>query len=370
MLFAVILVIGMIVSADAVIPIVLTGAAQYFVKEYMTELPGAIVKQTGQWISFMTQRWVFAAFVYWGLFSKYADICDHLPDLILMNPKLMTADSGGNYIGNPPAENLVNAFIGIAQPFYVLAIIAVAFYLLFVSGSPLGRARAKASLIRLVLSMALIVMTIPVIQLCLDISEILTGSILNMGDVDTGISVMKEAIYGLWQNYALAITFNYWNSVYLLMFSGVMFFMPFIIIGIRYFIILYFTALFPLTVLCYAFYFTRNMGGHIFRETFRWIFIQPLWALILISISTAAISMPLMNDASARMGLGLAAFIVFMIAPLMVVKVIDWLAILMIMLTAIEFPGMHGVVGMIDELQVEGPEVEEISPPPPIRPRP
>jgi hypothetical protein len=42
----------------------------------------------------------------------------------------------------------------------------------------------------------------------------------------------------------------------------------------------------------------------------------------------------------------------------------------MIILTAIEFPGMHGVVGMIDELQVEGPETEEITPPPPIRPRP
>jgi hypothetical protein len=92
--------------------------------------------------------------------------------------------------------------------------------------------------------------------------------------------------------------------------------------------------------------------------------------LILVAISAASVSMPLLNDPTARMGFGLAAFIVFTIAPLIVVKVMDWLAMLMIILTSIEFPGMHGVVGMIDELQVEGPETEEITPPPPIRPRP
>lgn len=363
-------VIGVIASTYGFLPMVALGAGvRYFAEEYVKELPKAIAKKTGEWLSFLGLRLILAFFIYWGVFSRYIDICDHLPEVILMNPKVMITDAGGNYVGNPPVESLVNAFIGIAQPFYVLAIIAVAFYLLFVSGSPLGRARAKASLIRLVLSMALIVLTIPIIQLCLDLSEMMTGSILNMGDTEMGIAIMNDAVTGLWNNYLTAITFNFWNSVYLLMFSGVMFFMPFVIVGLRYFMIIYCTALFPLTVLCYAFYFTRNMGGHIFRETFRWIFIQPLWALILIAISNAAVSMPLTTDSTARMGLGLAAFIVFIIAPLMVVKVMDWLAMLMIILTSIEFPGMHGVVGMIDELQVEGPETEEITPPPPIRPR-
>ncbi|MFZ2456967.1 MAG: hypothetical protein WAX07_10865 [Candidatus Altiarchaeia archaeon] len=364
---AAILVIGLMLNANAFGPLVFLG---YFAKEYSKALPGAISKAAGNWVSLTILRLILATFIYWGVFSRYADVCDHLPEVILMNPKVMIADADGNYYGNPPVENLVNAFIGIAQPFYVLAIVSVAFYLLFVSGSPLGRARAKASLIRLVLSMGLIILTIPIIQLCLDISEVLTGSILDMGDTTTGIAVMKEAIFGLWDNYFMAILFNYWNSVYFLMFSGVMFFTPFVIVGLRYFMVLYFTALFPLTVLCYAFYFTRNMGGHIFRETFRWIFIQPLWALILIAVSAATISMPLLKDPTARMGFGLAAFIVFIIAPLIVVKVMDWLAMLMIILTSIEFPGMHGVVGMIDELQVEGPETEEITPPPPIRPHP
>lgn len=365
-----VLVIALTLNASAIMPVV-SAVAKYFAEEYNKELVKKIPKEIGKWLSFATLRMIFAYFVYWGFFSKYADMCDHLPELILMNPKIMTADESGNYYGNPPMEDLVNAFIRITQPFYVFAIMSVAFYLLFVSGSPLGRARAKASLIRLVLSMGIIVMTIPVIQLCLDFSEILTGSILNMQDITPGIEVLKYAVYGLWQNYFTAVAFNYWNSVYLLMFSGVMFFFPFMLIALRYFMVIYFTALFPLTVLFYAFYFTRNMGGHIFRETFRWIFIQPLWAMILVAISTAAISMPLIgSDATARMGFGLAAFTVLTIAPLIVVKVMDWLAMLMIMLTAIEFPGMHGVVGMIDELQVEGPETQEITPPPPIRPRP
>jgi hypothetical protein len=368
---AVILVIGLIFSADALAPLALIAAGiRYFGQEYLKELPKAVTVETGYWLCYAFFRVALGSAMYLGVFSKYADICDHLPELILMNPKVMIAGADGNYYGDPHVEGLVNAFISIAQPFYVLAIITVAFYLLFMSGSPLGRARAKASLIRLVLSMGLIVLTIPIIQLCLDISEIITGSILNMGDTSTGIALMKDTIFGLATNYLIAIVFNYWNSVYLLMFSGVVFFLPFMLIALRYFMVLYFTVLFPLTVLCYAFYFTRNMGGHIFRETFRWIFIQPLWALILIAISAAVVSMPLMNDATARMGFGLAAFIVFAIAPLIVVKVMDWLAMLMIILTSIEFPGMHGVVGMIDELQVEGPETEEITPPPPIRPRP
>ncbi len=367
---SVILVIALIINTSAIIPAALALAAEYFTERYQAALPGAVAMEAGHWLSAATIRIIFAYFVYWGFFSKYADLCNHLPELILMNPKIMIADDRGNYYGNPPMEELVDSFIRITQPFYVFAIMLVAFYLLFVSGSPLGRARAKSSLIRLVLSMGVIVLTIPIIQLCLDFSEVLSGSILNMQDIAPGIAVLQEAVYGLWQNYFTAIVFNYWNSVYLLMFSAVMFFLPFAIIALRYFMIIYFTALFPLTVLFYAFYFTRNMGGHIFRETFRWIFIQPLWAMILVAISAAAVSMPFINtDATARMGFGLAGFIVLTIAPLIVVKVMDWLAMLMIMLTAIEFPGMHGVVGMIDELQVEGPETQEITPPPPIRPR-
>ena len=367
------LVISMIMNASAVGPLALAvwAGVKHFGEEYAKALPEAVKREIGAWATAAAIRMVLAEFIKMALFDKFKDNCDHLPELILMNPKIMIADNNGNYYGNPPMEELVNSFIRLTQPFYVLAIMLVAFYLLFVSGSPLGRARAKASLIRLVLSMGLIVLTIPIIQLCLDISEIITGSILNMQDVTPGIAILKGAIDGVWDNFKGAIEISYWNSVYLLMFSGVMFFFPFMLIALRYFMVIYFTTLFPVTVLLYAFYFTRNMGGHLFRETFRWIFIQPLYALILVAISVSAVSMPLIStDASARMGFGLAGFIVLIIAPLIVVKVMDWLAMLMIILTSIEFPGMHGVVGMIDELQVEGPETVEITPPPPIRPRP
>ena len=218
-----ILVIALIINTSAVLPAVLIpleAAKDYFILRYKQALPGAIGMEAGHWLSFATLRIIFAYFVQWGFFSKYADICDHLPELILMNPKIMIADDRGNYYGNPPMEQLVDAFIRITQPFYVLAIMLVAFYLLFVSGSPLGRARAKSSLIRLVISMGVIVLTIPIIQLCLDFSELLSGSILNMQDITPGISILKDAVWGLWQNYFTTIVFSYWNSVYLLMFSA------------------------------------------------------------------------------------------------------------------------------------------------------
>ena len=313
-------------------------------------------------------RITYAFFIQEVYFKPIEENYQHLPELILMNPQMMLESEGG-FVGNTPVENLVNFFIKMTEPFYILAILAIAFYLLFVSGSPLGRARAKSSLIKLIISMGVIMLTVPIIQLLLDVSEYLTGSVLNLADIEPGIAVLQGSLNTLWWNFFGAAIFSYWNALYILIFTGVMFGGLLLLIGVRYFLVIMFTVLFPITVFMFAFYSSRRVGAQVFKQTLAWIFIQPLMALVLVAISTAAYSMPLMDDPAVKVSFGLGAAMALLVSPLIATHVMDWMAMLMIMLTGLEFPGMHGLIGMIDELQIEGLEEEEITPPPPIRPR-
>ncbi len=328
----------------------------------------ALFSAVGKFIGDMTVRICYGLFLDWAYFGPLKNNVQHLPNLILLNPVVMTQTADGDFVGNTPIKNLCDFFQVMTWPFYILAITATAFYLLFMSGSPLGRARAKSSLIKLVISMGVIVLTIPIVQLMLDASEYLTGGILNLVDVQPGIDALIGSMDELQTLFSLTIAFSYWNAIYLVMFSIIMFCGPLILIAVRFFMVVQLIALFPLTVLLFSFYFTRRLGSQMMEATVSWIFVQPLMALILVSISAAAHSMPMLDDRVVAMSFGLAGFLALITAPLMAIKVMDWLAMLMIMLTAIEFPGMHGLIGMIDELQVEGPSTEEFTPPPPIRP--
>ena len=212
--------------------------------------------------------------------------------------------------------------------------------------------------------MAVSLLTLPLIQLFLDISEYLTGFIFGQVDVSAGLEIIKNSLWSVYQNFWNTMVFSYWNAIYLFMFTGIMFALIFILIGIRFFLVVFFTAIFPVTVFLYAFYYTRRVGEQLFKETLAWIFMQPLMALILVAISVAASAMPMPQEATAVTCFGLAGCMVLIILPLMFAHIMDWMALLMIMLTGVEFPGMHGLIGIVDELQIEGPETEEITPPP------
>jgi hypothetical protein len=349
------------------LPIAITASAQGTFDSVITKntFMGKIGEKA---LGDMVGRRLYAVAINAFFFEPLKNNVDNLPTLILMNPIMMTEEDG-DFIPNTALNNLVEAFIKITIPFYLLAIIAVAVYLLFVSGSPIGRARAKSSLIKLVISMGVIFLTIPIIQLLLDVSSSLTSEILGLTDIGVGLNVLKDGISGMEKMYMDTTTFNYWNSLYLLMFSGIMFASLFMMLALRYFLVIYFTVLFPVSIMLYAFYFTRKIGAQMFRTTLAWIFVQPVMALLLVAISIARYTMPMQNDPTVSLCFSLAAFMCLVISPLIVTKVMDWLAMLMIVLTAIEFPGLHGIIGMIDELQIEGPKTEEITPPHPIKPR-
>lgn len=315
----------------------------------------------------MSVRLIYAAEVHAYLFAPLAENTRNLPNLLRINPILLEEKEGEN-IPNTAINNLTEAFIKLTIPFYILSVSLVGLYLLFVSGSPLGRARAKSSLIKLIISMGVIFLTIPIIDLLLDISDYLTANILELIDLSPGIDSLIDAVIGIEIMFLRIIIFNYWNALYLMLFSGIIFASVFMVIAVRYFMVIYFTVLFPVSILLFAFYFTRRIGAQMFRTTLAWIFLPPVMALLLVAITVARYTVPVIDD-TVKLCFGLAGFMALVIAPLIVVKVMDWLAMLMVILTAIEFPGLHGVIGMIDELQVEGPKTEEITPPPPIKMR-
>jgi hypothetical protein len=324
---------------------------------------GAIAENA---IGGVTGRVMYAFAIKSLYFNPLRENVKNLQNLILMNPVMLTEENG-EFVPNTGLNNLVETFIKIAIPFYLIAIIAVALYLLFVSGSPIGRARAKSSLIKLVISMGVILLTIPIIQLLLDISSTLAGNILGLTDISVGISVLQGGIDRIEFLYASTTVYNYWNSLYILMFSAIMIASLFMMLALRYFLVIYFTALFPLSIMLYAFYFTRKIGAQMFRTTIAWIFVQPVMALVLVAISIARYTMPMQDQDPVILCFALAAYMCLVVSPLIVTKVMDWLAMLMVVLTAIEFPGLHGIIGMIDELQIEGPKTEEITPPHPIK---
>lgn len=346
----------MVMNGSAILPAI---KALWEMKKFIEEVFRAV--------SDIIVRLLYSYVLKLAVFDRLQDNYDHFPETLLLNPQLLD-ESGGEFTGKTTVENLVNFSIRMTQPFYMLAIVLIAFYLLFVSGSPLGRARAKSSLIKLVISMGFILLTVPIMQLFLDISECLTGNILNLVDVKQGTDALKDAISALYWQFQLTVALSFWNAMYLLLFAGIMFFSVLLLLAMRYFLIIFFTILFPLTVFFFAFYFTRRIGAQLFKQSLSWIFIQPLMAFLLVAISVAAQSMPMMDDPAVSVSFGLAGFLALLVSPLIVTNIMDWLAMLMIMLTAIEFPGLHGLIGMVDELQIEGPETEEYTPPPPIRP--
>lgn len=268
------------------------------------------------------------------------------------NPELIYAD--GN--ANPIIVNKVNFFIQLLAPFYLLAFLLLAIYLLFVSSSPIGRARAKGSLLRLILSIAFIIFTIPIVQALLDISLYFTNFIIqtNYGNMEIALSVLRSSIDGMWSRAFWTMPFAYWLGVFILLFIILMSIAFFIVIGIRYFMIIVFTLLFPIGIFLYSIHFTHRVGKSIIRQTILWIFIQPLMALILAVTGIASIPLlDLVSDTTMEIGIGLAGFFALGIVPLMMVGILNLVEMLAISFATIEAPMMDIAMMELEELEIK-----------------
>ncbi len=329
-----------------------------------------LAKALAEFATEMAQRYFIASIMTQVIYSPLMKAVDDLPKLILLNPDIMVEGEGG-FVRNPLVENMVNFMLTIIVPFYIFGIASTSFYLMFVSGSPMGRARAKSGLLKLLVSIPLALGSIEIVQFFIDISEYLTAFILSSTNLEFGLQMLKANIAFFRANLYTWVGFGWWPAMRhfsnVLMMGGPIF----VAIFMRYFSIILMTIMFPLTIFMYAFRYSQKMGSALFKLTFWWIFSQVMMAIILVGISIASLSLPTLEGVSSNTMLqglfGMGGFVALAVAPLMTMMIVTWGEFTGAAQDLFYTPWVSLAASTIG-LDVETIGKEEVSPPPPIGP--
>lgn len=207
----------------------------------------------------------------------YKIIYDELLELITMNP--------------PIKENfLLQTFMKIVIPFYILSIAGAGFYLLFYSGSPEKRARAKSMLGKMVIGLIIISVSPQLLETGLNLSQNLTHQILNTVEIDAFVDVIKEYIRDFSRTYtwigqldpSFGFIFPFLWIMYLVW--GIL-----AMIAMRYILLVLWIGLFPLTVFFYSFEMTRTLGKNMMEQTILWTVLQTFNASVVVGVVLARI---------------------------------------------------------------------------------
>ena len=219
---------------------------------------------------------------------------------------------------------LMQSYLNLLHPIFVVSIIIVSFYLIFMSGSPGGRAQAKNMFLKLLLTMVLVSLSLEIFKILLGISEALTLKItasvtdgsMDFGPMQTftffGVRVMFQMV-GIWVDIA---------------------------IGLRYMLVLIFAALFPLTIFLYFFEMpiigtmTKETGAKLWRYTIGAIFAQVFQGAML---AVTVISFASISEATGwgKLGaifVGIAGYSGIALVPFIAMGVLQWIGALVMSL--------------------------------------
>lgn len=236
--------------------------------------------------------WIVKRLIYIWLATSYGteglgELTGSISDLVMLNPPI----SG--------LHNLMKTSIEFVFVLYIPAIASTGFYILFLSSSPKGRAKAKAMLTRLIIGLIIISITPQLMELLLKTSEGLTSAIL----APTG----KEAFTGTWDTtlgttlppsglkgmHFIATFIEVELGFYTFLFFMVLVWGAFIFpLVIRFLIVSMLIIMFPLATLLYSFEFSKTLGRMMLEQTFIWIFLQAINALIVLTIIQSMLSLP------------------------------------------------------------------------------
>lgn len=260
-------------------------------------------------------RLVFLGMIWTKINIIKYEVYDNLPSYLLNDPPL----------NNPEITAITGYFIKILEPLYVTAIVLTGMYLLFFSGTPRGRSRAKTMLIKLVVGMVVVSLTMPIMQIIFSISSALTQNVLSLGPLDIGYNYKKGIDYLnhktadlVWINIAVA------GPVFILsliLVSGI-----FIMLAARFFILILLVMFFPFTVFLSLFNFTKNIGKAFLKHMLFWTFLPLGYALVLVTIAASSMSLSgIMVDLADIISLSGAVLVLFF--PFIMFKLIDWITV-------------------------------------------
>jgi hypothetical protein len=261
-----------------------------------------------------------------------------------------------------PDPNAVAGFVSaltrILVPGYILLIVINGVYFIFLSISPSERAKAKSMLQKLVLSMILVSLSLPIYKILLGISGALSDRLL------ANVSFEGTALLGFLNVYTGGMSsggsFNI-ASAGLAGFTPIaIFFIPLgmyltlvtlaaIVVALRNLIVYVMAALFPLTLFFYFFDYTHGIGKKMWQYTIMSIFTQVIQAFMLavaiIAVNSAGTTTQWV-DSYIMLLVGEGAFFMIIIAPLIMMDVMPWIgAALALVGSVLAFVPGYNVVG-------------------------
>lgn len=284
------------------------------------------------------------------------------PEGILWNPTIVGPNANSAIVG------IIKTVLVILQPILVLWIVIIGLYLLFMTGSPGGRIRAKIMFWKAIFAMILLSLSMPLFQILMDMSKALASAILEFGGVDFitgGILAFGNFLTPITGFFTSAILIpgsaletdegvkkagSLLQTVTIIFTLLLVLAVPFVIM-LRYFVLTFLAVLFPFALLFnfidVPFIPFKGIGEKLIRLTFMWTFSQVVMALTLVGVS-AAIS----NSPSLLLSVILSALGIFMVAaaPLMMTGLMKWIGAIMATIGMTLGPGVGSMmiaVGML-----------------------
>lgn len=275
------------------------------------------------------------------------------PEGILWNPAIVGPDA------NPAIVGIIKTFMIIFQPILVLWIVLIGLYLIFMTGSPAGRARAKIMFWKAIFAMILFSLSMPLFQILLDISKSLASIILNLGGVNPILGVtnlLTPILSFLTITIFVPSALTESGGIPLLITTTAIFMcllalaVPFVIL-LRYVVLTFLAVLFPFALLFnfidVPFIPLKGIGEKLIRLTFMWTFSQVVMALVLIGVSIA-----IANSPNLLLTVILSALGIFMVAaaPLMMTGLMKYIGATIAMIGMMLGPGIGSMmiaIGML-----------------------
>jgi hypothetical protein len=262
-----------------------------------------------------------AAANYGRLVSERIGSLRNINGLILDNPTLYQQDM----------QRVTDYFISLLQPLYVTIIIVIGIYLMFFSGSPAGRAKAKSSLWIAIFAIGLITASPHMLMLFFSISKSVTLLVLSLAPVDTegpfihaADYMVKKGMFIMSHSGADYSMGDERGGIPILLATYLIFEGILLLLKLRFYMVAVLAMILPFTITLYAFIPTRNIGKLLTEQTILWTLTQVAMAIVLIVI---AIGINLTESITSftvteylRFMMEIAGLIMLIVTPLFFVK--------------------------------------------------